>query len=77
VRLQATGSTTGATAHFDRQGAPTTSIDLLAERSGFVRLLARVSRRSPWYTRWRSLVTIDEDGTSQRGDGTLERMDFE
>jgi hypothetical protein len=77
VRLQGAQPTNGTTARFDRQGAPTTSIDLLAERSRFVRWLAHVSGRSPWYTRWRSVVTIDKDGTAQRGDGTIEFMSFE
>lgn len=74
---QAGSPTKGPTTRFDRRGAPLTSIDLLAGRSGVVRLLAGVAGRSPWYTRWRSAVTIDKDGTSQRGEGTIEFMDFE
>ncbi len=62
---------------FERQGAPTTFMDALANMSGFMRFMARVAGRSPSYTRWRSKVVIDVDGATEEGTGTIEFMDFE
>ncbi len=62
---------------FMRQGAPTTSADLLMEKPAAVRWLARVAGRSPWYTRWASSMEIEIDGNRTPGTGTLEFMDFE
>jgi len=68
----------GFSSQFLRRGAPITSMDLLAGRSGFVRALASIMGRSPWYTRWRSAVTLEGPGVpAASGEGTLEFMDFE
>lgn len=74
VRLEASA---GVSVRFTRHGAPLTSLDLLQDRSGLVRLLARIAGRAPSYTRWQSTITVDEEGTSSTGEGTLEYMDFE
>jgi hypothetical protein len=69
---------TGISSQFLRHDAPITSMDLLAGRSGFVRAMASVMGRSPWYTRWRSAVTIERPGVpASSGEGTIEFMDFE
>jgi hypothetical protein len=70
-------SKTGVSSRFQRHGQPLTSIDLLAKRSGLVRMFASLAGRSPWYTRWRSSVTVDSGGSPLRGEGTIEFMNFE
>jgi hypothetical protein len=64
-------------ARFVRHGAPLASADLLAEMPAFTRFLGRLAGRSPWYTRWSSTVSVDTQGFSGRGEGTIEFMDFE
>ncbi len=66
-----------ANARFERHGVPTTSLDLLSGSPGIVRFFARLAGRSPWYTRWRSDVTLEVGGQLTKGTGTIEFMDFE
>lgn len=77
VTLESTAPGRRVAARFERQGAPTTFMDALANMSGFMRFMARVAGRSPSYTRWRSKVIIDVDGATEEGTGTIEFMDFE
>jgi len=74
VTLEAEG---GASSKFLRHGAPLTSADLLTGSPGFTRFLARLTDRTPWYTRWKSTVVLEDHGQSTRGEGTIEFMDFE
>jgi hypothetical protein len=70
-------TTAGAAARFLRHGAPLTSADLLGRSSDFVRFLARLTDRTPWYTRWKSTVILEDKGSAAQGQGTIEFMDFE
>jgi hypothetical protein len=67
----------GTSVHFVRHDAPIASFSLLKDRSAFVRFLAGLSGKSPWYTRWQSTVTLGQAGRSTQGKGTVEFIDFE
>ncbi|MBL9039879.1 MAG: hypothetical protein JNG84_15280 [Archangium sp.] len=77
VSLVPVGGDAAATVRFTRHGAPLTSADLLGGSSAFVRMLARIAGRSPWYSRWASEVTIEGPSGVTRGEGTLEYMEFQ
>ncbi len=68
---------TSTSARFVRQASPLSSLDLLADSSKWTRLLARLARRAPWYTRWRSTVALTSGDGVQQGRGTIEFMDFD
>lgn len=65
------------TVRFVREASPITSYDLLMATAAPWRWLARLAGRSPWYTRWSSRVSIENQGQALQGTGTLEFMDFE
>ncbi|MFM2421450.1 MAG: hypothetical protein RL385_6173 [Pseudomonadota bacterium] len=67
----------GTSVHFTRHARPLTSLDLLAHSGWLKRLAASALRKTPWYTRWQSAVTIEHEGASQKGEGTIEFFDLE
>ena len=60
-----------------RASAPITSADLLHGQRGVTRWMARLTGRTPWYTRWKSRVVVTSPGKKLKGEGTIEFMDFE